>query len=121
MSPTRTQTWMLTRANSDEQSLFTLLKSIPPKRRPQAEFQAVIDEFRTRLETLNVAEADQFSVERYALPLADHYWSSQQPEEAKTVMRVYGAAVERMAVKTTMAALAVGWLSGSTNCTCDLK
>lgn len=93
-----------------QQSLFTLLKSIPPKRRPQAEFQAAIDEFRTRLETLNVAEADQFSVERYALPLAEHYWSSQQPQEAKAVMRMYGAAVERMATKTTMATLAVGWL-----------
>lgn len=91
-------------------SLFAILGSIPPKRRPQAEFQAVIDEFRTRLETLNVAEADQFSVEHYALPLADHYWSSRHPEEAKTVMRVYGAAVERMAAKTTMATLAVGWL-----------
>ena len=93
-----------------QQSLFELLKSIPPRRRPQAEFQAAIDEFRTRLEALNVAEADQFRVERYALPLAEHYWSSQQPQEAKTVMRMYGAAVERMAVKTTMAALAVGWL-----------
>jgi hypothetical protein len=101
--------------NSDEnefrqQSLFALLKSIPPKRRPQAEFQAAIGEFRTRLEALNGAGADQFSMERYALPLADHYWSSQQPDEAKTVMRMYGAAVERMAAKTTMAALAVGWL-----------
>jgi hypothetical protein len=97
-------------SESRQQSLFTLLKSIPRQRRPHAEFEAVIDEFRTRLETLNVAEADQFSVERYALPLADHYWSSRQPDEAKTVMRVYGAAVERMAAKTTMATLAVGWL-----------
>ncbi len=91
-------------------SLFAILRDIPPKRRPQAEFQAVVDEFRTRLEALNAAEADQFSVEPYALPLADHYWSSRQPEDAKTVMRVYGAAVERMAAKTTMAILAVGWL-----------
>ena len=57
-----------------QQSLFELLKSIPPKRRPPAEFQAIIDDFRTRLEALNAAEADQFGVERYALPLADHYW-----------------------------------------------
>ncbi len=92
-------------------SLFTLLKSIPPKHRPQVEFLAVVNAFRTRLGKLNDAEADQFSVERYALPLADYYRSSQQPEEAKTVMRTYGAAVERMARKTTMAVLAVGWLT----------
>jgi len=93
-----------------QRSLFTNLKGIPPNRRPQCEFQVVIDDFRTRLETLDAAEADQFSIDRYALPLADHYWSSQQPEEAKAVMRMYGAAVQRMAEKTTMATLAVGWL-----------
>jgi len=92
-----------------QQSLFALLKAIPPKRRPQAEFQAAIDKFRARLETLSAAGADQFSVECYALPLADHYWTSQQRDEAKTVMRMYGAAVERMAARATMAALAVGW------------
>lgn len=91
-------------------SLFAILRSIPAKRRPQAEIQAVIDDFRKRLETLNAEKADQFSMDRYALPLADHYRSSQQPDEAKTVMRMYGAAVERMATKTTMAILAVGWL-----------
>lgn len=93
-----------------QRSLFTILKDIPPNRRPQCEFQAVIDDFRRRLETLDAAEADQFSIDRYALPLADHYWSSQQPEEAKAVIRVYGAAVQRMADKATMATLAVGWL-----------
>jgi hypothetical protein len=93
-----------------QQSLFALLKAIPPKRRPEAEFQAAIDKFRARLETLSAAGADLFSVEPYALPLADHYWSSQQPDEAKAVMRVYGASVGRVAAETTMATLAVGWL-----------
>lgn len=92
------------------QSLFAVLRSIPIKRRPQAEFQAVIDDFRNRVEKLDAEGADQFSIDRYALPLADHYWLSQQPEEARTVLRMYRAAVERMAGKTTMATLAVGWL-----------
>jgi hypothetical protein len=91
-------------------SLFEIMKSIPPKHRPEDEFQTIIDVLRSRLEKLNVAETDQFSVERFALPLADYYKSSHQPDEAKTVLRMYGAAVERMAAKTTMAALAVGWL-----------
>jgi hypothetical protein len=91
-------------------SLFAILRSIPPKRRPQAEFQAVVDDFRRRVETLDAEGADQFSMDRDALPLADHYWSSQQQDEAKKVMRMYGAAVERMAAKTTMATLGVGWL-----------
>lgn len=94
-----------------QRSWFAILKSIPPKRRPQAEFRAVMDDFRSRVEMLDAQEADQFSMDRYALPLADHYWSSQQQEEAKTVMRMYRAAVERMAAKTTMATLAVGWLN----------
>ncbi len=91
--------------------LFTILSRIPDKRRPQAEYQAVIADFRNRLDTLNAAEADHFSMDRYALPLAEYYWSSQEPNEAKTVMRMYGAAVERMAQKTTMAILAIGWLN----------
>jgi len=92
------------------QSLFAILKSIPPKRRPQAEFQTVIDDFRSRVEKLDAEQSDQFSMDRYALPLADFYWTSQQQKEAKKVMRMYGAAVERMAAKTTMATLSVGWL-----------
>ena len=91
-------------------SLFAILRSIPPKRRPEAEFQTVIDGFHSRVERLDAEQADQFSMERYALPLADYYWSSQLQEEAKKVMRMYGAAVERMADKTTMATLGVGWL-----------
>jgi len=92
------------------QVLFKLLMSVPPRRRPKVEFQAFVDQFRTRLEALDVAEADQFRVEHYALPLACYYWSSKQPEEAKAVMLMYGAAVERMAATATMPALAVGWL-----------
>ena len=61
MSLMRTQMWVL-RSEFRQQSLFALLKAIPPKCRPQAEFQAAIDEFRARLETLNAAEADHFSV-----------------------------------------------------------
>ncbi len=91
-------------------SLFEILKTIPPKRRPQVEFQAVVDKLRDRLDSLNAKEADQFRIDRYAFPLADYYWSSQQREDAKTVMRMYGAAVRRMVEKTPMAILGVGWL-----------
>lgn len=94
-----------------QRSLFAILRSIPPKRRPHAEFQAVVDDFRRRVETLDAEGSDQFSMDHYALPLADHYWSIQQKDEAKAMMRMYRAAVERMAAKTTMATLAVGWLN----------
>ena len=92
------------------QSLFAILRSIPLKRRPELAFQTVIDGFRGRVEKLDAEQADQFSMERYALPLRDYYWSSKKQEEAKKVMRMYGAAVARMAAKTTMAALGVVWL-----------
>jgi len=42
--------------------------------------------------------------------LASYYWSSQQPDEAKSVIRMWGAAVERMANETSMAMLASAWL-----------
>jgi hypothetical protein len=90
--------------------LFSILMSIPPKHRPQAEFQAVVDDFRARLDKLNAAaDADQFAIGDLALPLAQHYWSSQQPDEAKTVIGIYGNAVIRKS-KDAMAIVATGWL-----------
>lgn len=92
-------------------SLFAILRSIPPKRRPQAEFQAVLKDFRTRLNELDAARADKFTIGDIALPLADYYWSSQQQDEAKAVIRIWGAAVERLATEATMSMLSSAWLS----------
>ncbi len=89
--------------------LLSILLGIPPKRRPQEEFQAVIEEFRKRLDELDAADADQFAIGDLALPLAQHYWSTQQKDEAKVVVGIYGKAVERLS-KNAMAILATSWL-----------
>lgn len=91
-------------------SLFSILRSIPPKRRPQADFQTVLSQFRTRLNELDAAQKDKFTIGDIALPLADYYWSSQQPNEAKAVLRIWGAAAERLAAATNMSMQASGWL-----------
>ena len=91
-------------------SLFAILRSIPPKRRPQAEFQTVLNDLRARLNELDRAQADKFAIGDIALHLADYYWSSQQPDEAKAVLRIWGAATERLAAATNMSMQATGWL-----------
>jgi hypothetical protein len=94
-----------------KKSLFAVLSSIPPKRRPQTEFEIVLKEFHSRLNELDAARADKFAIGDIALPLADYYWSSRQPEDAKAVVRIWSAAVERLANETTVAMLSSGWLS----------
>ena len=91
--------------------LFGILTQIRGNRRPAAELQSLAADLRTRLDELDTAKSDKFTIGDIALPLADYYWSSQQPDEAKTVLRIWGAAVERLANETTMSMLASGWLS----------
>lgn len=94
-----------------QRSLFGILRSIPPRRRPQGEFAKVLEDFRTRLNELDAGQADKFTIGDVALPLAQYYWSSQQPDEAKTVIRIWGTAVERLANETTMPMLSSAWLT----------
>ena len=54
-------------------------------------------------------QADQFSHENIAFPLAEYYRSIQKPDEIRAVLKLYGAAVIRMSEKA-MPILAVGWL-----------
>lgn len=92
-----------------QRQLFGLLMQIRGDRRPAAELDSLATDLRTRLNELDAAQADQFTVQDFALPLADYYRSTQQLGEAQTVLRMYGAAVSRMA-KDAMAILAAGWL-----------
>lgn len=91
--------------------LFSILNEIKGKRRPTSELQAVAKNLRSRLDELDVAEADKFTIGDIALPLADYYWSSQQPDEAKAVIRIWGSAVDRLANETSMSMLSSAWLS----------
>lgn len=90
--------------------LFGILTGIRGKRRPTAELQSLAAALRTRLSELDAIHADKFSIQDIAFPLADYYWSSQQPDDAKAAIRIYGTAAERMAETTDSAMLASGWL-----------
>jgi hypothetical protein len=93
-----------------QRELFALLMQIRGSLRPITELQSLANDLRTRLDELDAAQADQFTIQDFALPLAGYYRSLQQHEEAKTVLRMYGAAVTRMS-QNAMALLAVGWLN----------
>lgn len=79
------------------------------KRRPEPELAALAASLRVRLQAMTDRQADHFSHELIALPLADYYRSIQKPDEAKIVLHLYGTALIRMSGKA-MPVLAAGWL-----------
>jgi len=90
--------------------LLSILLNILPKRRPQEQFQAVVVEFRNRLDELDAADADKFAIGDIAIPLAHYYRSNQQLDEAQAVLRIWGRSVQRLATATSSGMLASGWL-----------
>jgi hypothetical protein len=94
-----------------QRKLFGLLMEIRGRRRPIEELKSLATDLRTRLDDLSVNQPDQFSIQDLALPLAEYYRSTQQCAEISAVLHIYGAAVERTANATSMAILALSWLT----------
>jgi hypothetical protein len=91
--------------------LFGLLMELRGNRRPDAALDALASDLRARFDRQHDAHADQFTMKDIALPLADYYRSVQQPVESKAVLRMYGAAVERISAEAA-AMLGSAWLRG---------
>lgn len=90
--------------------LFGILVGITGNRRPVNELQALASVLRARLDALDAAEADKFTVEDIAIPLAYYYRSTQQLEEAQDVLHIWGSSVKRLANATNSGMLVSAWL-----------
>lgn len=89
--------------------LLGQLMRLPRRRRPDDELNRLATDLRARFDQLVADEADKFTLENLALLLAEYYRSTDNLEEAQTVLREYGKAVFRIC-KDAMAMLAVAWL-----------
>lgn len=100
----------------DEERAFRQLKLLNiltdllrPARRPPEAMQRLIDSLRARFDALAAVGSGHFTLERLALPLAYFYKENDQLDQARAVLRVYGAAVFPIADQA-MALLGIAWL-----------
>lgn len=91
-------------------ALFGILDGLTGNRRPVTELQSLAADLRARLDELDAAAADKFTVEDIAIPLANYYRSARQLEEAQVVLRIWGRSVQRLADATNSGMLASAWL-----------